>query len=277
MKRDYAKFPDDESGDVLWRMLQNGDNFSKPREVDFSVIFPTEEAALDFAVVLLRNDQKVSFSEYKEHDELPWQVQVHPFMAPTHKNVVCGDPARADEFLAEFYAAEARFMAGGEGVGDALEELLGAWNSPCSVEEAMQLWRCIAMNQEILAAVGSIRARGTAVALASNQQRERARFMSKDLEYDRLFDRCFYSCELGYAKPDPEYFLSVLKLSDVLETEVLFLDDRKANVDAAKSLGIHAEHFDISEGVSVFVSILERYGVHHAQQTPAGDAQDTRA
>ena len=48
---------------------------------------PTEEAAIQFAVHLLRNDQKVSFSEYEEHDELPWQVQVHPFMEPTYENI----------------------------------------------------------------------------------------------------------------------------------------------------------------------------------------------
>jgi hypothetical protein len=51
MKRDYTKFPDDENGDVLWQMLEDGDNLSKPGEIDFSVIFPTEEAALRFASV----------------------------------------------------------------------------------------------------------------------------------------------------------------------------------------------------------------------------------
>jgi hypothetical protein len=59
MKRDYAKYLDDENGDVLWQMLQHGDDLSKPREIDFSVIFPTEDAALEFAVVLLRHEQKV--------------------------------------------------------------------------------------------------------------------------------------------------------------------------------------------------------------------------
>jgi Regulator of ribonuclease activity B len=87
MQRDYTRFPNDENGDVLWRMSEDGDNLSKRREIDFSVIFPTEETALQFAVHLLRNDQKVSFSEYKEHDELPWQVHVHPMMEPTHENI----------------------------------------------------------------------------------------------------------------------------------------------------------------------------------------------
>jgi len=87
MKRDYTKFPNDENGNVLWRMLEDGDNLSKPREIDFSVIFSTEEAALQFAVHLLHSDQKVSFSEYAEHDELPWQVQVHPVREPTYENI----------------------------------------------------------------------------------------------------------------------------------------------------------------------------------------------
>jgi hypothetical protein len=46
MQRDYGRFPNDENGDVPWRMLEGGDNLSKPREIDFSVIFPTEGAAL---------------------------------------------------------------------------------------------------------------------------------------------------------------------------------------------------------------------------------------
>lgn len=87
MSRDYSIFPDDENGDILWDMSQDGDNLAKPREVDFSVIFPTEAAALEFAVHLLRNDQKVSFSAYEEHEEMPWQVQAHPILIPTHENI----------------------------------------------------------------------------------------------------------------------------------------------------------------------------------------------
>jgi hypothetical protein len=87
MTRDYTKFPDDENGDVLWRMRQEGDDLDKPREVDFSVIFPSEEAALQFAVDLLRNDQKVSFAAYPENTERPWQVQAHPVLVPSHENI----------------------------------------------------------------------------------------------------------------------------------------------------------------------------------------------
>lgn len=79
--------PDDENGEVLRQMAEQGDDLTVPREIDFSVIFPTEEAALKFAVLLLRNGQKVSFSEYEEGDALPWQVQAHPFMVPSLENI----------------------------------------------------------------------------------------------------------------------------------------------------------------------------------------------
>ncbi|WP_266172212.1 ribonuclease E inhibitor RraB [Dyella subtropica] len=87
MANNQMDFPHDENGEVLRQMAAQGDNLSVPREVDFSVIFPSEDAALKFAVLLLQNGQKVSFSEYEEHDELPWQVEAHPFMVPTHENI----------------------------------------------------------------------------------------------------------------------------------------------------------------------------------------------
>lgn len=87
MSRNYDQFPDDENGDVLWRMAQDDDNLEKKREIDFSVIFPSEEAALKFAVHLLRNEQKVTFSAYERNDEMPWQVHAHAIMQPTHESI----------------------------------------------------------------------------------------------------------------------------------------------------------------------------------------------
>src|SRR5579863_8776060 len=87
MERDLEIFPDDENGNVLWRMHQNGDNLSKRRTVDFAVIFPTKAVALQFAVHLLENGQKVSFSAYEGDDEQSWQVEAHSMMMPTHEEI----------------------------------------------------------------------------------------------------------------------------------------------------------------------------------------------
>ncbi|MDN3577126.1 ribonuclease E inhibitor RraB [Chitinimonas viridis] len=100
MLRNNQAFPDDENGDVLWRMHQQGDNLTKAREIDFSVIFSNKEMALKFAVHLLCNNQKVSFSPYEEHETMPWQVQAHPILTPTHENI-----GHYEEWLAQSAAA----------------------------------------------------------------------------------------------------------------------------------------------------------------------------
>ncbi len=87
MERDYAQYPDDENGNVLWKMQQGGDQLDIPREVDFVVIFPSEQAAMDFAVRLLRYGQKVSMGQSQGVSDFPWQVQAHPIMVPSYEHV----------------------------------------------------------------------------------------------------------------------------------------------------------------------------------------------
>lgn len=91
MDRDYTQFPADENGDALWRMAEAGDDLSKLREVDFAVIFPTETAALQFAVQLLRNGQKVSFGPYDGDPDRPWQVYAHRVLLPSHAAITAAE------------------------------------------------------------------------------------------------------------------------------------------------------------------------------------------
>lgn len=74
--------------------------------------------------------------------------------------------------------------------------------------------------------------------IASNQQAGRARHMSEVLDYKNLFTREFYSCALGVAKPDIAFFELVLHSLDLRGANVLFLDDRRENVEAASGLGL---------------------------------------
>lgn len=85
--RDPERFPADDNGDVLWRMRCHGDDLSRPREIEFFVIFPQEDAALRFAVALLREAWKVSMSPYEHEDGFSWQVGVYPVLEPTHAKI----------------------------------------------------------------------------------------------------------------------------------------------------------------------------------------------
>ena len=61
--------------------------------------------------------------------------------------------------------------------------------------------------------------------------------MSETLGYRDLFDRQFYSCYLGHAKPSRAYFEQVLAALQLPPDRVLFLDDQEDNVAGAGELG----------------------------------------
>ncbi len=55
--------------------------------------------------------------------------------------------------------------------------------------------------------------------------------------YD-LFERNFYSHEMGMRKPNPEIYYQALKLAGLVAEETLFVDDIEENTLAAKSVGM---------------------------------------
>jgi hypothetical protein len=87
MVRDPSLYPHDENGDVLWNIAQSGDDLSFRREIDFAVVFPTEDAALTFGAMVLKDHLKVQVSSDQRNREFPWQVYVYPNMEPTHENI----------------------------------------------------------------------------------------------------------------------------------------------------------------------------------------------
>lgn len=88
MTRDFNQFPDDENGHVLRRLVEHGDNLAIPREIDFSLDFDSEQAALECGMFLFKNEFKIQLEPPLEDDpESPWTVQVMPFMAPDHAEI----------------------------------------------------------------------------------------------------------------------------------------------------------------------------------------------
>lgn len=54
----------------------------------------------------------------------------------------------------------------------------------------------------------------------------------------RLFEKCYYSHEIGFRKPNPEAFTFILKDASLDPGKTLFVDDLKNNTDTAASLGM---------------------------------------
>jgi hypothetical protein len=80
-----SQIPNDANGDVLRRMLRDGDDLSKPRQIEFCFIFRERPQALAFADIVDDPGLEVSISYYKERDM--WQTIVRRQMVPTHADI----------------------------------------------------------------------------------------------------------------------------------------------------------------------------------------------
>lgn len=65
-------------------MAEGGDDLSLPRNIDFTVVFETEEAAQQFADYFTSFGYKTSVERTDTADGLPWDVLVVRHMVPDH-------------------------------------------------------------------------------------------------------------------------------------------------------------------------------------------------
>ncbi len=80
-------YPNDDNGDVLRRMEAKGADLTKPRNVDFTVVFPEETAAKRFAEHFRGQGYSVSVEFAETVKELPWDVVVVKYMALFHQGI----------------------------------------------------------------------------------------------------------------------------------------------------------------------------------------------
>ena len=87
---------------------------------------------------------------------------------------------------------------------------------------------------------------GVRLALLSNAPEPLATAIDHS-RWSPSFDRRFYSCRLGLAKPDPAVYEAVLDDLGATPQSVLFIDDRAENTRAATALGLQAVRFTSAE------------------------------
>ena len=157
---------------------------------------------------------------------------------------VLGAPLhRVDEMYRDVWEAEGPALTGHADFAVALSAVLEKWGLPGRLQDLIDASMSIHVDCAITGIVRRLRKAGVLCCLASNQMTYRARYMSEKLGYADIFDREFYSCDIGHKKPDPAYFTAILEELALPPDEVLFIDDVEANVAAARQLGIKASVF----------------------------------
>ncbi|MCU4414788.1 ribonuclease E inhibitor RraB [Acinetobacter sp. WU_MDCI_Axc73] len=89
MSRNYDLFPDDDNGNVLWQMIEDGNDLTEPHEFEFTIVFKTQEQIEKCALYLLHQEQKVSFFQEDQHTDGSdlWVLNIHVTMIPEYEDI----------------------------------------------------------------------------------------------------------------------------------------------------------------------------------------------
>ncbi len=138
-----------------------------------------------------------------------------------------------------------QFEIGKVNEADFRNSLRQEFNSHWTDEEIDQAWCALLLEMPVerLARIGEL-ANNYRVFLLSNTNSIHVREILKRAEtlgYDfmSLFEKPFLSYEMGFMKPDPEFYRQSLREGGgLLPEETLFIDDNADNIAAAATVGI---------------------------------------
>ncbi len=151
-------------------------------------------------------------------------------------------------------------MRGHEPIEPALTEFLETHYPEVSIKMFLEYWHGndAAVAHHVLDAARNWKHRtGNQLALATNQEQTRARFISEDLGFSNLFETLIVSCNIGHAKPEPEYYAQGdLLLGRTPDQKALFLDDMLEHVEAAIDHGWQAIHVESVDHAAAIIQSL---------------------
>lgn len=171
------------------------------------------------------------------------------------------DEMQVEALVNDIFEAETEVLESTTGFVERLEEKLAKWNRAAMVSETLNALHAIEVHADVMQTVQALRRAGFRCHIASNQQALRAKHMSETLNYRSLFDHEFYSCFMGAAKPKSEFFEKTIEKLGCHPGNVLFLDDRAENVEAAKRAGLNAMVFFGINGALSLQRQLAGFGV----------------
>lgn len=150
--------------------------------------------------------------------------------------------SRADLDRAFFAPHWADVVLGRADLHERLAPVLAHIAPHLSAEQLTQYWFAndARLDQVLLADLAALRAKGVAMHLATLQEHRRARHLWEGLGLRGRFDAMHYAADLGTAKPDPAFFTAIEARTGLAPTELVLIDDRISNVQAARACGWRA-------------------------------------
>lgn len=109
------------------------------------------------------------------------------------------------------------------------------------------------IDESVLADCDALRANGATIFLASNQEHLRANYLMDRLGLGKHVDGIIYSAQTGAKKPDRAFFDAAAKRCGRSPQDLVLVDDTIANVEAARTAGWRAAHWESGSSLSRLV------------------------
>lgn len=122
-----------------------------------------------------------------------------------------------------------------------LSGVLDDWQWKGTVDELLDYWfnSDSEVDERVRKVAEDLRKKGVQVYLATDQEKYRTEFIWNNRNLKDWIDGKFVSFEMGCTKSDPIFFKTVLEQLNVPAEEIVFFDDSKSKVEAAKKVGIN--------------------------------------
>jgi putative hydrolase of the HAD superfamily len=150
-------------------------------------------------------------------------------------------------------------LVGKASLQDVLPAYLSKWGWKNSLEDFIRTWLQTEhiVDERLMATVQTLRQKGIICCLATSQEHNRAAYMKTEMGFQDLFDKLFFSCEIGWQKPAPGFYAYIEKTLAIKKEMILFWDDSLKNVTAARARGWQAEQYT---GFDAFKNTMEKFG-----------------
>lgn len=166
----------------------------------------------------------------------------------------------AEPFWASYWSHRDALDRGTVGVVDYWRLIAADTGAHWSASTVQRLWAVdftswISVEPGTIDLIAELHEGGTRVAVLSNAGFDFAgpfRFSPMA----QFFERVFVSAEMNDLKPDPSIYLEVTDELGITPAQLVFIDNKKINTDAAAALGATVHHFVHVDGLREFLTAL---------------------
>ena len=132
-----------------------------------------------------------------------------------------------------------------------IKNFLKGIESSVSVEEFIDYWlkNDSILNIKMINWAANMHEKGYKLSIATNQESTRMQnILNEYKDFFSVFENIFTSADLGFKKPEAEFFLEILSRLGLRGEEVLFIDDSAKNIIGAGNIGMKTIKYSISDG-----------------------------